>query len=381
MKVNTMKIKELALVIISLGILNACTQKEDFIDVTKAIPPKDTTTVVNPKDTIPSFILVVNEGGFGNKNGTIGLYNSKTKIYLPDYYSSANSSSLEGGVQDYIETENLGLILVDEKIVDNDYIEFVNKNNFQSLGKIPVGAIENPRSALQVSDSIVYVTCYGFTGNYPDAYFQNNGYIAVINLKTKTLKDRIFLGKGIEKMYKIGNKVLVGNAENSGNQETAVVDITTNKKVAAINTGEDATPIGLDAQNNFWLHAGKTFYKYNSNYSSVLNSYPVESKYSQTNFVMSIDKKRIYYKKYFYDATYNEIADIKYIDLEKSPTTFEQFVNKSFYGISINPKNNQFVGGFAPTFSGAGYMINYSDKGIATDSVKVGIAPKKFIFR
>ncbi|MBY0425683.1 MAG: hypothetical protein K2Q22_08615, partial [Cytophagales bacterium] len=56
------------------------------------------------------------------------------------------------------------------------------------------------------------------------------------------------------------------------------------------------------------------------------------------------------------------------------------FIGRDFYGISVDPTNNQIIACYAPSFTAAGRIIRYQPSGVAIDSFAVGIGPARCVF-
>jgi DNA-binding beta-propeller fold protein YncE len=343
----------------------------------------------NPKDNVtPSLpydngVIVVNEGNFFDNNGTLSLLqrNSKTASY--DIFQSENARPITGGISGYAEVNGKGIILVDNSTGGQDKIEIVNARTFKSEATILSSEIENPREVIKVSETKAYVTAWDVTGNWPDTYI-NPGYVAVLDLTTNQLTKKIAVQHGAQSIVKVGNEVFVGNIY-SGKTVITVVDVTTDAVKQTIEVGADPNVIGVDANNKLWVYAGGALMKVNPNTKTVENTVtitPASAGQSLGKFVLSKDKKSLYYSLSSYDANWNEVGQIYSAPVENnSITATTPFVNKMFYGMAVDPETGQLYGGLAPSFKQAGYVFRYQVNGTLIDSVKAEIVPAKFFFK
>jgi len=61
------------------------------------------------------------------------------------------------------------------------------------------------------------------------------------------------------------------------------------------------------------------------------------------------------------------------------PTT--AFINRSFYGLGVDPATNIIYGADAGFFSANGKVIRFNPNGTALDSFQVAVGPTNFLFR
>lgn len=140
-------------------------------------------------------VFVVNEGGFGKANGSIGLYKPGSQQYF-DAYKTANGIALGDVVQ--------SMTLIDGKyyiaVNNSNKIEVVNQADFKSVTSI---ATISPRYVLP-------------TSYYNKAYVSNfySNSVKVLDLNTKTITKSIEIFHNSDQMALMNKKVYITTFDN-----------------------------------------------------------------------------------------------------------------------------------------------------------------------
>lgn len=343
----------------------------------------DNTQPEQPEDPYAKGVIVVNEGNFTDNNGTLTFLPAGTQNITYDVFLKENNQSLTGSVSGYGEVNGKGIILVDNSGAGLDKIEIVDAGTFKREATIPSADIENPREIVKAGETKAYVTAWDATGSWPDTYI-NPGYIAVLDLTSNKLTKKIPVQHGAQSIVIVGNEAFVGNVY-SGKTIITVVDINTDAVKQTIEAGADPHVIGVDANNKLWIYAGGALKKINPT-SKVIESTvalnPASAGQSPGKFVLSHDKKTIYFTLSSYDENWNEVGQVysTSVDVNTINAT-TPLVRKVFYGMAADPETGTLYGGLAPSFKQAGYVFRYQPNGTLIDSVKAEIAPVKFFFR
>ena len=321
--------------------------------------------------------LIINQGNFLDNNGSISFLPKDSAFVRTNIFKTQNKRTLSGIIEDYIEINQKGIILVDNSSAGQDALEIVD-NNFNSLASTPAGLIENPRHVSKVSDTKAYITCYGATGSGQD-YFANPGYIAVLDLSTNTITKKIILPKGANDIIISGNDAFISSDEND---TLTIVDIQNEVVTKKIKIDYLAI-MGIDANGKLWLSAYGKLIRFN------IQTLQIEKTITAggllvgegfNNFILSNDKQTFYFNAQHYDKGVIGAAYSFNINAEAlSPSS--PFINKTFSGLGVDPQSGNIYAGFAPSYKQAGYVFRYKPTGALIDSVKAEIAPVKFIFR
>jgi hypothetical protein len=92
---------------------------------------------------------------------------------------------------------------------------------------------------------------------------------------------------------------------------------------------------------------------------------------SPSNLIINKSKDILYY---------NYAGAVYAFPINSGTLSSVPFIDRNFYGLGIDPKNDLIYGGQASNFSQTDYFFRYSNTGQLLDSFNVGIAPNGFAF-
>ncbi|MCJ8166872.1 hypothetical protein MKJ04_18655 [Pontibacter sp. E15-1] len=348
----------------SLG-LTSCDKDND-------VTPATSTEVRGPYDQHGVFIL--NEGNYGTPNGSIS--------FLSD---SANQTVINSISQKANNDRPLGDVVMDLDIVgDRAYIvannsnklEVVNAYTFQTEGAVE---LKQPRFFAAASADKAYVSEW-ITYGQP-------GQVSVIDLKTLQVVKTIPVGPLPEELLVADGKLYVAI---NGSNVVTVINTSTDVVERDITVTDGPAELELDADKRLWVLAkGRTVYNsdWTVNYSettpgaliaintansTVLNTLTFGSNQaSPGNLAITGDGAKLYYN--YQGATYAQSASAT--SLASTP-----LINRSFYGLGIDPDNGYIYGSDQNGFSGDGTVFIYQPDGTKVKEFKVGIGPNGFVF-
>ncbi|ARK12039.1 DUF5074 domain-containing protein [Fibrella sp. ES10-3-2-2] len=355
--------------LLSASILAACTKE----------------TEPQPTGPFTNGVFVLNAGNFSDNNGTLSWLTRTGSTAQTDVFQTRNRRPLTGLVEGYVEAGNRGIILVDNMSAGLDKVEIVTSDSLRSIKTLGAPDIENPRAAVRISDTKVYVTCWGATGTYPNFYV-NPGYVAVIDLTSNTVTKKIAVQKGAEGITVVGNEAFVTGA--GGEKLVQVINTATDAIVGSMAVPTDISELVADADTKLWGFVGKNAVRINPYTRSIEATIPVGAATSQSSpgdLTASADRRSFYYKYTGYDASYNVVGQLYRFgisDVAITPTT--PVVNRSFTGftgLGFDPATNTIYAGVTPSYKQAGYVYRYQATGQVIDSVRVEIAPSEFYFK
>lgn len=367
MKTNKLQIRQiltLAIVASITGVLASCREKEK-----------------EPDGDFGRGVIVVNQGNFTSNNGTLSHFNREDETSRDDIFRVANGQSLNTGVQGYAEAGNYGIILADHTDAGRDRVEIVDRFTFKKIATLGAPDIENPVDVLAIGDNKAYISCWGNTGVFPE-FFINPGYIAVIDLTSQTIIKKITLERGSDKMVLAGNNVYVGSSGLLSNM--IVIDSKTNEIIKKINLGTSPQPIGLDANGKMWANSETRLYRLNTNDYTIANTLPVGNNLSKLigNFVFSPDRTDLIFNYFGYNANGTTSGETISLPVESTQVNLSSpIIKRTFNSMDIDPMQGLIYGSVVPSFTQGGYMVRYYLNGDLKDSVKVGVSPKKAVFK
>jgi len=295
-------------------------------------------TVDDPPITINNLkgMFVVCEGVFGQANGDISFYDSKTGQTTKNLFYSVNGMELGDVVQSFVIADTLGFIVVN----NSQKVTVVNMKDFKLVKTID--GFSYPRSIVRADENTLYVS----NGNG-----SSDNFIYKINLSTLEISGSLALSTGPEKLIAAGSKVyaaISGGWNNDGNTviqiDPVTFSVTGTYTVASV-------PVDLvsDKDNNVWAYckgiadytnwpevsytdAGISRINISAN---TVSSFPVSTMSAPgiNNIAAGKDGSTIYFLNdalYSMPVTATELPDTKVADQE-------------FYGLNVDPESGNIV--------------------------------------
>lgn len=323
--------------------------------------------------TYPSGVFVTNEGPFGSGTGTISFYNRTTGTVLSDIFEAKNGFPL-GNIVQSMEIYNSKAYIV---VNNAGKVEIANGTSFASDGSIT--GFTYPRYFLGINSSKGYVSEWGAGGVV--------GAVKIVDLSTKTIIGTITTGKGAEGMVLAGTKVYVACGGGFDNDSiVTVINSNTNAAITNINVGANPKSIKMDANGKVWVLCSG---QWDPTYSFLISpgklvridtatnavdlSLTFASTFSQpSNLVINSSKTTLYYSYSGGVYSHSNTASI---------LSGASIINRSFYGLGIDPTNDYIYGSDAVDFSSNGKVIRYNASATLVDSFAVGVIPGGFYFK
>lgn len=328
-------------------------------------------------------VIVRNAGNYLDNNGSISFFRREQSTAENDLFFAQNGRSLTGSVQGYAEVGGSSLILVDNSTAGQDKVEIVSRGNFKSVATLTAPDIENPRFALEVTPTKAYVSCWGATGDFSN-FFPNPGYVAVIDLRTKTITKKIEVPRGAERMIRVGNDIYVGAI--GGTENITIIDGATDAIKRSVRIGPAPDPLAIDANGKLWLQSDKSVARFNVQSGAVettirVGSHPVKT---PSRFAISPDGRSFYFVYSFYDPAdgFKQKGETYRFSIDDtSIRTDTPVINRLFSGLGVDPLQGLIYAGVTPTFKQQGYVVRYRPDGSVVDSIRVDISPSEFLFK
>jgi hypothetical protein len=336
-----------------------------------------------PAGPYASGVFVINAGNFLDNNGSLSWLTRDSKTAETDIFQVRNRRPLTGGVRDYAEAGQRGLILVDNSSAGLDKVEIVTTDSLKSVKTLAAPDIENPRYVVRISDTKAYVSCWGATGS-GSTFYVNPGYVAVIDVPTGSITKKIPLQKGAESMVIVGTEAFVSGVGGEGLVQ--VIDTQTDALKTSFSVGGSASVLQRDANNKIWAFVGKNAVRIDPANKSVEAKIAVgtDANKSPGGLTPSGDRRTFFYSYTFYDAAdgYKQKGALYSFSItDQTITAATPLVNRVFTGLGFDPQRNVLYAGSTPSYKQAGYVLRYQPTGQLIDSVRVEIAPSAFYFK
>lgn len=139
-------------------------------------------------------VFIINEGGFNQANGSVGLYKPGTNEYF-DAYKKANNLPLGDVVQSMSLLNNSYYIVVN----NSNKIEVVNQTSFKNTATINIAS---PRYIYKVADNKAFIS-----------HLYSNE-LSVLDINSNSIVSKININHWSEHMNMLSNKVYVGTNSN-----------------------------------------------------------------------------------------------------------------------------------------------------------------------
>ncbi|WP_019038422.1 YncE family protein [Psychroflexus tropicus] len=169
-----------------------------------------------PEGDFTDGFFVLNEGGFTYNNASVSFVNDQGEVFN-NIFSSTNNRNLGDVAQSMSFYDELALVVLNY----SNTIEVVNRYTFESVASIE-DQILNPRYASIVGDK-AYITNWGDPTDIED------DYVAILDLNTFTIQEKIEVVEGPEKIVEADGKLYVAHKGGWGyGHEISVIDLSTN---------------------------------------------------------------------------------------------------------------------------------------------------------
>ena len=304
-------------------------------------------------------VFISNEGNFQSGNGTLVYYNPSTEAVISNEYENTNHNSL-GDICQSMNLINGKLFVV---VNNSGKIEVCNPNSLQHLSTIT--GLTSPRYIIQAGTSKAYVS---------DTY---SNTVSVINLDNNTVTSTIPIPGWTEQMLKINNKIYVTDVYSA---YLYVIDPTNDIVSDSIHISKGAGWIVGDKNGKIWVLCGGDYLQtYNgalfridpsTNQIELSISFPAND--FPSRLCINGTGDMLYYLN-------NGIFRMGLNDTSFPLSTFIPSVSNSFYGLGVNPVNNEIFVSDAIDYIQRGKVIRYDGNGMQLSKITAGIIPGDFL--
>ncbi len=330
----------------------------------------------DPEMTYLHGAFIVNEGAYGNNNGSVSFYDTTSDRMVSDIFYRANDRTLGDIVQSLTIAGDEAYIVVN----GSGKLEMVDATTFRSVTE-PL-YFSYPRYFMQVDND------HGYLSNG-----SMEGKLYVIDLNDHIVVDSIPVGMGPENMLLVNNNVYVANSGGWGIDSTiSVLDIDSRSIVHTIVVGDVPIDMVSDADDNIWVQCkGYAVYGWDP-------PYPLISETDAKLVKISTSSWEVLWSKIIGKASDFEFTPVKMaiggngqniyyltatgvfkIGKDDVELPGQPLIAGSFYGMEINPSTGEIIV-FESSFTGSGLMKIYSPGGMLTGTQEAGIAPRDIVF-
>ncbi|MCT4582340.1 MAG: hypothetical protein N4A35_13080 [Flavobacteriales bacterium] len=307
-----------------------------------------------------SKVVIGCEGNFGWGNASMSVYNAETKVNVNQVFSTQNSLPL-GDVFQSSTLFNGDLFVV---VNNSNKIEVVDTTNFLSKGTIT--GLTSPRYFLGVSPSKAYVS---------DLYANA---ITIVNPTTFQVTESIPVSAWTEQLVLLDQTAYVTQ---KGSNQVLLIDVTTDAIIDSITVGREPNSLVLDTFDNLWVlcsggvnEAIPSLVQINTATNTVMKELFFSSiTESPNNLQIDTSGTQLIYLN---SAIYQQ--SISSNTMNQTPVL--NAGNIVYYGLGVNPYNNEIYLSDAKDYVQAGTVYRYSPTLELIDHFNTGIIPQDFTF-
>ncbi len=203
--------------------------------------------VAPPASGYTNGVFIANQGKYPGP-GEISFFSRDSGKIVNDIYSKANAGASPGSVIQSVSVWNGKAYIAAN---NSKKIVVVDAATFKYIETIDSSVVTFPTYFLGIDDSKAYVSDWGKNGV--------NGSVYVYDLKNKKTTKTLSVGKGADKMLRIGNTVYVANT--GGFDKDSVIGIidVTSDAIKTLKVGVNCNSITKDVNGDVWALCGGAY--------------------------------------------------------------------------------------------------------------------------
>ena len=189
--------------------------------------------------------FITNEGSFQNGSGTLTFVDEAGDV-TQSIFKAVNHEDLGSVVQSMALHGDFAYIVVN----NSHKVKVANRYTMKNVATIEGDSIKNPRH-------FVVVGTTGYISNWGDTADATDDYIAVVDLATNTVTNKIPVGEGPEDMLVDGTTIYVNLQGGWGqNNKVEVIDVSTNTVTSTLEVGDVPNAIVKGNNGVIWVLCG-----------------------------------------------------------------------------------------------------------------------------
>ncbi len=319
-------------------------------------------SIFNGTITSGQRVFISCEGTFPQNKAAISLYDPTTGNVIEDVYKPNNNNQSLGDVCQSVYLHNNFLYAV---VNNSNKVVVLDKETFQKTATIT--GLQSPRYFLAVSNSKAYVT---------DIYANA---ISIIDLTSNTKSGSIPCSGWTEEIALSYGKVFVCNVKRA---YVYVINSISNTVMDSIYVGYGSASIVKDKNEKLWVACSGDSAK--SSLPCIVRIDPVSNEVEQSlTFAHYSDSPSNLKINGTGDKLYYLNSNIYSLDITASSVSHSPLVlrgTKNFYGMGINPFNEDVYVTDAINYIQNGKVMIYDKQGTFKSSFSVGIIPGGVFF-
>jgi YVTN family beta-propeller protein len=306
-------------------------------------------------------VLIINEGNFGWGNGSLSLYKPIDKTISNSVFQQANNSIPLGDVVQSAYQNNNNIYVIAN---NSGKIEVMEKTNFVSTATIT--GFNSPRYFYPVSQNKAYVT---------DLYSNS---IQIVDVASNSITGSIVYNGWTEQLIMHNDTVYVCDMTNDN---LLIINPNTDNIVDSVKLGVQPNSIVKDQNNKLWIMCDGGFNETNPQ----LIRFNPQTRAIEATFTfpilgdspgnLSINKTG--------DVLYYINSNVYQMTINDASLPLSALISNAgntFYGLGIDPINEDVYISDAIDYVQNGLVFRYSSTGGLIHQFNVGIIPGNFLF-
>ena len=345
-------------VLLMLAIV-ACNKDDDFGEITPD----------SPGYKPGNGVFIINEGNFGNGNGSLSFLNLDSLSMYNNIFYHANQRPLGDVPQTMTISGDTAWIVVN----NSGKVEVVDLTNMSSISTI--GGFQSPRFFLSVTNQKAYVSDFVDEG------------IFVVNKQNFSIEGKVSLGCSSEQMLLAEGKVFVAFWSNYGfshleNNKLMVIDADSDQVIDSVFVGKEPNSLVLDNEEKLWVLCSGGFAAEEKpslwridpiNHEIITSLIFPDINNSPTSLCANGRGDTLYFLN---QGVFRLAIDSQQLPDEPIITEDEHL----FYTLGINPITSEIFTSDAIDYQQRGLILRYRPDGDFIDSFRAGIIPGRFVF-
>ena len=321
-----------------------------------------------PFGSLGKGFFVVNQGNYTMANASLSFFNSDSAKMTNHLFYKVNNVPLGDVGQSMNLWDDYGFVVVN----NSGIIYVIDKNDASYVGKIT--GLQSPRFMCFVHQDKAYVSDI----QRPE--------IAVVDLGSFEVTDKIYTGKSVENMVYTNNKVFACNWSDyytiKPNNTIQIIDPQVDEVIDSIVVVKEPNSMVVDSEGFLWVLCSGGFMNEEIPALFRINTSTLEIEmkfnfpdiaYSPNQLTVNSSGDTLYFiNQHIYRLSIHD-SQLPLLPLIESE-------NKTFYALAIDPSNSQIVVSDAKNYVMDGYIYRFQSNGTLIDSAKAGVIPGQIVF-
>jgi YVTN family beta-propeller protein len=304
-------------------------------------------------------IYILNEGNFEKDNGSVSLYDPKTKAVEANRFGSQNNGAKLGDVPQSMLLSGSNIFIV----VNNS--SKIVRCNLDLVKQSETTGLTSPRYVLPFNGEKAYVSD------------MIDPLLKIMNLSSGVIEGSVQLTSPTERMALLDGKVY---ATSMGRDYVYIIDVASQKLTDSILVGPGAGSLVFDKSSNLWVLAtgnyldkGGRLSKIRVSDKAILENISFASNQWPSKLTLSYGKDSLLYL----------LGGVNAVSINNPQLPAAPFIparTRNFYGLGVNPKDGNIYLTDAIDYSQPSDVLIYSSKGDSLSRFKAGVIASDFLF-